>query len=806
MSSRPETGRHATAVGSPFAWGLGDPDSLEPTAVHDLRLQPGTSVEPAPWFAALAAVLHRYDPHGRPVVDLLPGPHGEPAVPVRCSDGEVGGTDPLGALSRRYTEAERPVHDLVRRHGATFTLPAPDGGAPALTLRPHTDADGEPRLQVRHDPRLLHPTVVHRWTGHLVRAHREAVTAPDTTVDDVRLLDPVEEAAVHALGQGEPLPDRTETSLTAAFDAVAAARPGAIAVGDGVTALTYGELRSAADRLAQGLRAAGVRRGSRVGLCLERGPDLVVAVLAVLKAGGAYVPMDPAYPEERLRYTADDAGLALVVTDHDDFPAPTGVPCVRPRSLADAGAGRPPATGPGAAPEPEDAAYVIYTSGSTGRPKGVVVRHRSVLALIAATRDTYGFGPDDVWTLFHSIAFDFSVWEVWGCLLTGGRLIVVPHVVSRDPEAFRDLLAEERVTVLNQTPSAFAQLAEADRGRSADLTLRLVVFGGEPLDARMLLPWFERHPARTCRMVNMYGITETTVHVTAQTLTPDLAAASTRSVGRPLPGWWIRVVDARGRTLPPGVAGEILVGGAGLAEGYLGRPELTAERFPTDDRSPGGRLYRSGDLGRLRPDGTLDHLGRIDSQVKLRGFRIEPDEIRAVLLEQPHVTAAAVVVRAAGEGGAHGQRLDAYVVLDGGDAETVRRGAARLLPAYMVPATCTALPRLPVTVNGKLDRHALPLPRSGGQDPDRLPGATDPDEVLTDRIRRVWAEVLGLPVGPDDDFYDAGGDSVAAVTILRVLRDQGLAGVSLRLMMRHGTPRALAEALRETAEVPPARR
>lgn len=489
------------------------------------------------------------------------------------------------------------------------------------------------------------------------------------------------------------------------------AHPGAVAVCDATTSLTYAELRRSADRLARGLRAAGVRPGDRVGLCLERGVELVVGVLAVLKAGACYVPLDPGYPAERLRYSADDAGLVLVLTDRDNFPAPAGLPYARPQELATE-ADRTAAPDTGGAPRPEDGAYVIYTSGSTGRPKGVVVRHRSVLSLVAATRDEYGFGPADVWTFFHSIAFDFSVWEIWGCLLTGGRLVVVTHPVSRDPEAFLGLLAEERVSVLNQTPSAFAQLAEADRRNPADLALRLVVFGGEPLDAQVLLPWFERHPARTCRMVNMYGITETTVHVTAGTLTPENAARATRSVGRPLPGWSVRIVDDHGRTLPPGVAGEILVGGAGLAEGYLNRPELTSERFPPDSGSAGDRCYRSGDLGRLRPDGTIDHLGRIDSQVKVRGFRIELNEIRAVLLEQPHVTAAAVVVRAAGDGGLPAHRLDAYVVLNGGDADTVRRGTARVLPTYMVPATCTALPgcRLPSTASWTCQPCRSPAP------------------------------------------------------------------------------------------------
>ncbi|WP_143343260.1 AMP-binding protein, partial [Crossiella equi] len=262
-------------------------------------------------------------------------------------------------------------------------------------------------------------------------------------------------------------------------------------------------------------------------------------------------------------------------------------------------------------------AYVIYTSGSTGRPKGVVVPHRNVLALVAATRPEYALSTADVWTWFHSSAFDFSVWEIWGCLLTGGRLVVVPYFVSREPDRFAELLAAEGVTVLSQTPSAFTQLLTVDHHA---LSPRLVVFGGEPLDARVLLPWFDQHPGS--RVVNMFGITETTVHVTHQTLDRSLALAATRSVGPALPGWHLLVLDPEGRVQPPGVPGEICVGGAGVATGYLGQETLTAQRFRWNEHT-GSRLYHSGDLGRLRPDGRLEHLGRIDSQVKLRGFRIE---------------------------------------------------------------------------------------------------------------------------------------------------------------------------------------
>ncbi|WP_459740887.1 non-ribosomal peptide synthetase [Streptomyces sp. E-15] len=621
-----------------------------------------------------------------------------------------------------------------------------------------------------------------QFVRHLAEAHRQVLRHPDRTVAETELLDAAEQARVVALGRPSAALVTTPDTLHAAFRRVAAGVPEAAAVSDGTVRLTYRELDERSDRLAGGLRARGVRDGDRVGVCLERTAELVVTLLGVVKAGAAYVPTDPAYPAERLLHTVRDARLSVVVTDPARFPAGTGAEAVSPGELIAAGGGGAPQSAAG----PEDPAYVIYTSGSTGRPKGVVVPHRNPVALVDATREEYALGPSDVWTFFHSGAFDFSVWEIWGALLTGGRVVVVPHDVSREPDRFRDLLRAEGVTVLSQTPSAFAQLLEVDH---TDLSVRLVVFGGEPLDARMLLPWFDRHPESGCRVVNMFGITETTVHVTARTLTRRLALAATRSVGTALPGWHLYVTDPAGRLLPPGVAGEIRVGGAGVALGYLGQPELTARRF-TPDPFTGGTLYLSGDRGRLRPDGTLDHLGRLDTQVKVRGFRIETDEIRSVLLEDPRVRAAAVVVRREDPADAATARIDAYVVLtDDGDASGIRARSAGILPAYMVPATVTVLPALPLTANGKLAPSRLPDPvLARAARPEAPPAA---DDGLTARLSAVWSEVLGVPVGPDDDFFELGGNSLFAIRIGTAMRAEGLPAVRLRDLYRRPTVRSL---------------
>ncbi|MFC9296030.1 amino acid adenylation domain-containing protein [Streptomyces sp. NPDC057010] len=740
------------------------------------------------WLAALALTLQRYAGHGAPdsavVATDLRGAL-ELALPADASLADLRtAVSAAIAVGRPVTagliEAAGGVHGL----GADRYLPCLAPPFP-LTLALLPLASGGARLWYRARRSHFSAETAAAFVRHLAHLHGRFAAAPHTPAADAELLDAAERERVARLGRpAQPLTGEP-ARLTDAFARIVAATPDATAVSDGDTSLTYRELDARADRLAHGLLAHGVTPGDRVGICLERTTELVVAMLGVLKAGAAYVPTDPAYPADRLLHTAQDAGLALVITRAREYPAGAGT-AVTPDALTAADPTGPlPRTG-----GPDDPAYVIYTSGSTGRPKGVVVPHRNVVALVDATREEYGLDSEDTWSFFHSGAFDFSVWEIWGCLLTGGRLVVVPYLVSRDPEEFRDLLLRDRVTVLSQTPSAFSQLLETDH---AALPVRLVVFGGEPLDARMLLRWFDHHPESDCRMANMFGITETTVHVTAQTVTRALALAGSRSVGPALPGWHLYVIDARGRLVPPGVTGEICVGGAGVALGYLGQPELTATRF-TQDPYADGRRYHSGDLGRLRPDGTLEHLGRIDSQVKIRGFRIELDEIRSVLLEDPDVRAAAVIVRREDPADPASARLDAYVVPADLDTAGVRKRAAGVLPGYMLPATVTALDTLPLTTNGKLDAARLPLPvRTAAPAPAVAAGGgggggDDRAAVL----QEIWTTVLGIPVGLDDDFFELGGNSLFAVRISAALRARGLPAVPLRDLFRTPTIRALA--------------
>ncbi|WP_157937577.1 non-ribosomal peptide synthetase, partial [Oceaniglobus roseus] len=505
----------------------------------------------------------------------------------------------------------------------------------------------------------------------------------------------------------------------------------------------------------------------------------------------AYLPLDPDHPDERLAFMLADAAPALVVAEADRH--------ARLSRLTDAPLLTPdpdptlPATPPAPTATPDTLAYVIYTSGSTGRPKGVMVGHGNVVRLFTASEAAFGFGPEDVWTLFHSHAFDFSVWEIFGALLHGGTLVIVPWLTSRDPRSFHRLLVEERVTILNQTPSAFRQLADARLSQPdpAPLALRRIVFGGEALNIATLAPWFAAHGTARPTLVNMYGITETTVHV------PHLAldeGTGPGAIGDPLADLAVRVLDAGMNPVPPGITGEMFVAGAGLARGYLNRPDLTAERFVPDPYGPpGSRLYRTGDLAQVTADGGLRYVGRSDAQVKVRGFRIETGEVEAAILAVEGVAEAVVDLR---DG-----RLVAWHRSSRSDTD-LREALAARLPGYMVPAAFVAVGTIPLTPNGKADRAALPDPA-----PETDRPYTAPRTARETTLAAIWQEVLGLPrVGIDDNFFAIGGDSMRAVTVAARARDEGIP-LGLDDLFRHQTiarlPSPGAEAPQRDTDLPP---
>ncbi|MER6086006.1 amino acid adenylation domain-containing protein, partial [Streptomyces sp. NPDC001833] len=572
----------------------------------------------------------------------------------------------------------------------------------------------------------------------------------------------------------EPATSAPRHTLRELFEEQAALRPDAVAVVCEDTEVPYAELDARANRLARYLIARGVRPETPVAISMERGTELVVAMLAVVKAGGAYVPVDPAYPAERIALTLSDVGAPWLLTSAALRPGFTGfgVPVVAvddPAVAAEVAAldDTPLADEERDALLPDHPAYVIYTSGSTGRPKGVAVTHANATSLFAQTRARFGFGPEDVWSWFHSFAFDVSVWELWGALLHGSRLVVVPFDVSRSPRQFLTLLERTGVTMLSQTPSAFYQLTAALDEQPEPLgSLRAVVFAGEALDPARLAPWWERYPSGGLRLVNMYGITETTVHVTYQDLSESRDVPGS-VIGRGIPGLGVYVLDEWLRPVPAGITGEVYVSGGQLARGYVGRAGLTAERYVACPYGSGGRMYRSGDRARWTTDGHLIFAGRADDQVKIRGFRIEPAEVAAVLTEHPEVAQAAVIAR---EDAQDDIRLVAYAVPRAGDDEhrlgtSLRDFAAQHLPAHMVPSAVVVLDALPLTLNGKLDRRALPAPEYTA-DLHRGP-ATAQEEILC----AAFAEILGLPaVGVDDNFFALGGHSLLATRLLSRIR------------------------------------
>ncbi|MFC8361396.1 amino acid adenylation domain-containing protein [Streptomyces griseorubiginosus] len=579
------------------------------------------------------------------------------------------------------------------------------------------------------------------------------------------------------------------------FEEQVARTPDAAAVTCGEVTLSYAELNARANRIARVLRARGVGPETLVGLCLERGADLLPALLGVLKSGAAYVPLDPANPVDRLAYIVEDTAAPVVVTTSalaGLFPGEVllldgDAGAIEAQDAADLGVGG----------DPDNLIYTIYTSGSTGRPKGVVLTHANVVRLMSAAQEHYAFDETDVWSLFHSYAFDVSVFEMWGALLHGGRLVVVPFTVTRSPDEFLDLLVEEEVTVLSQTPSAFRGLVAAagdgDR-RVKQLSVRAVVFAGEKLEVADLKPWTDRLGLARTALVNMYGITETTVHTTYHRLTRrDLDPGAGNPIGRPLSDLRVHLLDGNGDLVPIGVPGEIHVGGPGVARGYLNRPGLTAERFVPDPFGPAGaRLYRSGDLARRLPDGSLEFVGRADDQVKIRGFRIELGEIESVLGAHPGLRDAVVVVREDVPGD---KRLVGYVVA-ARDGEVPGLGELRehlsaSLPQYMVPAAFVPLTGLPLTTNGKLDKRALPAPEGVALGSDRVYVA--PRTVTEEQIAGIWRDALGVErVGVEDGFFDLGGDSIRALVVVGALRAAGH-DLAVRDVLAARTVAALAE-------------
>lgn len=657
---------------------------------------------------------------------------------------------------------------------------------------------------LEYNSELFTATTIQYMVQHFQIILESIVAHPDQRIADLNLLTKDERHLLLQTWNTRAEPFQVDACLHELFAARAAQSPDAPAVHFNDHTLTYQALNRQADHLARALQDYQVGPEAIIGVAMERSLELIVTILAILKAGGAYLPLDPHYPAERLNVLIEDAHVSLILTDQASYSQMTQLrglvlDCaeLQARTFTTSARTVPPA-------QPENLAYVIYTSGSTGTPKGVMISHAHVVRLFLATRHWFDWSERDIWTLFHSYAFDFSVWELWGALSHGGQLVVVPYWVSRTPTLFATLLKERAVTILNQTPSAFTQLLRMDEQTLArdELSLRAVIFGGEALHPHLLARWADTPETRPFSFVNMYGITETTVHATYRRLkSADIFENERSVIGTAIPDLQMYILNPSLQPVPIGIVGELYIGGAGVARGYLLHPELTAERFLPHPFStqPGARLYQTGDLARYLPNGEIEYIGRADTQVKIRGFRIEPGEIESALIRLPDVQEALVTVHTDTQANKH---LVAYLV-PGPQANlsvsTIRHTLQNMLPDYMIPAYFITLPALPLTQHGKVDRRALPPPSEVRPLSEHTYVAPEtPQEV---ELARIWSQVLGIEhIGLHDNFFELGGDSLRTIQV-RSLAQKADMFFSVQQFFQHQSIAELLSVLR--IEQPP---
>ncbi|AYF81299.1 non-ribosomal peptide synthetase [Bacillus thuringiensis] len=611
---------------------------------------------------------------------------------------------------------------------------------------------------------LYKKKTIELFTEHYVEILNSIVRDLDQKISDINMLTKKEQIKLSdelkEIKREYPL----HGTLQRLFEKQVETNPEKVAVVYEDKSLTYKELNERANQLAHTLQARGIGRECIVGIMVDRSIEMMVGILGVLKAGGAYLPIDSNSPHERIQFMLEDSQSEIILTQTHLIEKLSHRYSVldlqNPESYSN------DHSNPEIINQANDLAYIIYTSGSTGKAKGVLVTHYNVIRLFTATDHWYGFNAKDVWTLFHSYAFDFSVWEIWGALIYGGKLVIVPYEVSRSPEAFYNLLIDQRVTILNQTPSAFRQLTRYEEGlqERGELLLRYVIFGGEALDPKSLKGWMKNHGDQKPQIVNMYGITETTVHVTYRPITlKDVEETVGSVIGKPIPDLQVYLLDSNQQFVPTGVPGEIYVGGEGVTRGYLNRPQLTLERFIKNPfiEQTDAYLYRTGDLGRFTSDGELEYLGRIDQQVKIRGFRIELAEIEQHLRKHESIQEVVVLDRLDHEGN---KILAAFLVLR--DALTVsqlRKFLMKSLPDYMIPSMFVAVKEMPLTTNGKINRKVLLNLDANLEIGSKYEA---PENDYEERLANIWELFLEIEnISVTDDFFVLGGDSLKAVIL-----------------------------------------
>lgn len=715
-------------------------------------------------------------------------------------------------LSPKRDASRNPLFDVMfafenadergmRALGLTFT---PVDFKPAAAMADLTleavAADGGITLRFEFCTALFKRETIERWSAYYLNILEEIAQHPAARLCEIDFIPAPEKGRLVTGWNDTDATWPTDACIHHLFEKQVEKDPNHVALVFDNARITYGELNQGANRTAHYLRERGVAANGVIAVMMDRSPELFFSLLGILKAGGAYLPVNPALPEERIRFMLSDCACKVMLTHgkyRDRISAP-GLKVVEPSRVLEAGA----VSHPAAPARPRDLAYVLYTSGSTGTPKGCLITHANVVRLMINDRHPFDFNADDTWIMAHACTFDFSVWEMYGALLYGGTLVVPRTDQVRDAARFLDLIRAHRVSVLNQTPGAFYNLiAEALKQPAADLDahLRWVIFGGDRLEPRHLAAWTDRYGLDTIALVNMYGITETTVHVTFHRLTDaDIQdPVGVSPIGRPIPTTTLYLLDKQMGLVPTGVRGEIYVGGGGVGRGYLNRPELTARRFVENPFQPGETLYRSGDLARRLPDGRLLYLGRNDDQVQVRGFRVEPGEVEKQLLSRPGIEKAVVVARSVA--GGHHRELVAYLVKTEGEKDTdltvssLREHLAQRIPDYMIPAHFVSMGALPLTGNGKIDRTALPDPLADGT-AILKPGADyrAPGDAVERCLAAAWEAVLGkADIGAADNFFDLGGDSIKALQIVARLNRDNLV-LQPRDLFHHPTIASLA--------------
>jgi amino acid adenylation domain-containing protein len=619
------------------------------------------------------------------------------------------------------------------------------------------ESGDELEVNIEYNTAIFDHCFIERMSGHLQRLLEVVMSKPSSPILYLDYLGGSEKHQILELFNDIEVGYPQDKTIIELFEEQVAKTPDHIAVEFEATRLTYAELNETANKLGNFLRTGYlIQPDDLVAIQLPRSEWMVIAMLGVLKSGGAYMPVDPDYPQERITYMIEDSRCKVLLNEAELLRFKEKAETYDGSNLIQVN-------------KPADLAYVIYTSGTTGKPKGSLIEHRNVVRLFKTQKPLFDFTSNDVWTMFHSFCFDFSVWEMYGALFFGGKLIVIPAMVAKDPEAFVNVLNKSGVTILNQTPSSFYNLIsyEKETGKPV-LQLRYIIFGGEALSPAKLEDWHKRYPAT--RLINMYGITETTVHVTYKEITDEEIRLNSNNIGKPIPSLTCYVLDRCCNLLPPGIPGELFVGGAGVSRGYLNRSELTAERFIANPFREGEKLYRSGDLARILENGDIEYLGRIDSQVKIRGHRIEPAEIENVLQQVPGIETAIVVPKP----GLYGEKeLIAYILGTAGVTKGIRSQLVKELPAYMIPAYFVQVDAFPVTLNGKIDKKRLP-------DPEELIMPVNNEHVpprneLEHTLVTITEEVIGRKgIGIKDNFFAAGGDSIKAITfVVRIKKRLG---------------------------------